>query len=429
MLKGKKIILGITGSIAAYKAAYLLRLLIKEGAEVQVLITPAGKEFITPATLSALSGRPVLGTFFETKDGTWHSHVNLGLWADVMLVAPASANTLAKMATGICDNLLLTTYLSLKCPVFIAPAMDLDMFSHPATKHNISLLIERGCKLIEPGTGVLASGLHGKGRMEEPEIIVEKLKDFFSEKENKKPLLGKRIMVTAGPTYENIDPVRFIGNYSSGKTGIALSKELVKRGAIVHLIAAHHISTKVEVIDEYKNFGFQNSNSFCENYEEVVFEEGRVVATTIKSAEEMYQAACRIFPNVDAAIMAAAVADYKPAKYSQNKIKRNGENLTIELVPNPDIAAKMGELKKPEQILIGFALETDNKEANAIKKLNSKNFDFIILNSPDSEDTGFIADTNKITIIHKNNKKQEFTLKSKKEIASDIIDELEKLFV
>lgn len=401
MLKGKKIILGITGSIAAYKAAYLLRLLKKEEAEVQVLITPAGKEFITPATLSALSGLPVLGTFFETKDGTWHSHVNLGLWADAMVIAPASANTLAKMATGICDNLLLTTYLSVRCPVFVAPAMDCDMFQHPASQKNISLLIERGCMVIEPGTGVLASGLHGKGRMEEPEVILEKLREFFSVKDKSKTLEGKRVLVTAGPTVENIDPVRFISNYSSGKTGFAIAEELVKRGAIVDLIAGP------------VNLEINNKN---------------IIRTNIISADEMYKASVELFPKCDAAILTAAVADFRPNNYSSKKIKNKNDNITIELTANLDIAAKLGEIKKPRQILAGFALETENGEQNAFKKLQTKNFNFIVLNTLSEVNKCFIDDTNKITIIDKENKIQEFTLKHKSEIASDIVDMLEKEF-
>ena len=395
-MKGKKIILGITGSIAAYKAAYLLRLLKKEEAEVQVLITPAGKEFITPATLSALSGRPVLGTFFETKDGTWNSHVDLGLWADAMIIAPASANTMAKMATGTCDNLLLTTYLSARCPVFIAPAMDLDMFSPPATQNNISLLKERGCMIIEPGTGVLASGLHGKGRMEEPEMIVEKLRDFFNKE---KSLAGKRIMIPAGPTYENIDPVRFIGNYSSGKMGFAIAEELANRGATVELIAG-----PVQL---------QVANKKLINRTDVV------------SAHEMYDKSIEIFPTVDAAIMVAAVADYAPAVKSSQKIKRKTKNIQLKLKANPDIAAAMGELKKPSQILAGFALETENAEKNAFKKLLSKGLDFIVLNSLAEQGAGFMVDTNRITIIDKENKKKEFPLKKKSEAAKDVVDTLQ----
>ena len=397
-MKGKKIILGITGSIAAYKAAFLLRLLKKEEAEVQVLITPAGKEFITPATLSALSERPVLGTFFETNDGTWHSHVNLGLWADAMIIAPASANTLAKMAMGICDNLLLTTYLSVRCPVFIAPAMDMDMFSHPATQNNLSILEEHGCTIIEPGTGVLASGLHGKGRMEEPELIVEKLRSFFAESEKKKSLYGKRIMVTAGPTYENIDPVRFIGNYSSGKMGFAIAEELAERGATVELISGPvHLSVKNALISR----------------------------TDVVSAQDMYQKSMDIFPNSDAAIMVAAVADYSPVEESSQKIKRKEGNMILELKANPDIAAKIGELKKPRQVLAGFALETDNAETNAYNKLLSKGLDFIVLNSLSEQGAGFMVDTNRITIIDKENKKREFPLKDKRDVAKDVVDMIE----
>ncbi len=398
MLQGKKIILGITGSIAAYKAAFLLRLLIKEGAEVQVLITSTGKEFITPVTLSALSGRPVLGDFFENRDGTWHSHVDLGLWADVMLIAPASANTLAKMAHGICDNLLLTTYLSAKCPVFIAPAMDLDMFAHPSTQKNIEILKSWGCQVIEPGTGVLASGLHGKGRMEEPEAIVQQLHTFFGTPDKKKSLTGKRFMITAGPTHEAIDPVRFIGNYSSGKMGFAIAEELALRGAAVDLIAGPvQMSINNPKINRYN----------------------------VVSASEMYQKACELFPLADGAIMAAAVSDFSPVKAASQKIKRTGDNLSIELKANPDIAKSMGEIKKKSQILVGFALETENEEINALAKLKSKNLDFIVLNSLASPDAGFMVDTNRITIIDRENKKIEFPLKSKKEVASDVVDYLE----
>jgi len=401
MLKGKKIILGITGSIAAYKAAYLLRLFKKEEAEVQILITPSGKEFITPATLYALSGRPVLGTFFETNDGTWHSHVDLGLWADVMIIAPATANTLAKMAMGICDNLLLTTYLSVRCPIFIAPAMDSDMFLHPASQNNISLLKERGCTVIEPGTGVLASGLHGKGRMEEPEVIVEKLKDFFKNNEKKKTLEGMRVLVTAGPTFENIDPVRYIGNYSSGKTGFAIAEELAARGAFVELIA-----------------GPVNQN----------IDNKLINRTNVISADNMYKASLEKFPKCNAAILTAAVSDFKPAHYSSQKIKRENNNLIVELKENKDIAAKLGSIKKPNQILVGFALETEKAELNAVKKLKEKNLDFIILNSLSKQNKCFGEDDNKITIIDNENKKQEFPFKCKKEIAIDIVNELENNF-
>lgn len=402
MLQGKKVILGITGSIAAYKAAFLLRLLVKEGAEVQVLITSAGKEFITPVTLSALSGRPVLGDFFENRDGTWHSHVDLGLWADVMLIAPASANTIAKMAHGICDNLLLTTYLSAKCPVFIAPAMDLDMFAHPSTQNNIEILRGWGCHVIEPGTGVLASGLHGKGRMEEPDAIMKQLHTFFATLDKKKSLTGKRFMITAGPTHEAIDPVRFIGNYSSGKMGFAIAEELAMRGAMVDLIAGPvQMSINNPKINRYN----------------------------VVSASEMYQKASELFPLTDGAIMAAAVSDFSPVKTASQKIKRTGDNLSIELKANPDIAKSMGVIKKKDQILVGFALETENEEINALAKLKSKNLDFIVLNSLASPDSGFMVDTNRITIIDRENKKVEFPLKSKREVASDIVDYLELILV
>lgn len=395
MLKGKKIILGITGSIAAYKSAYLLRLLVKEGAEVQVIMTKAGKEFITPVTMSALSGRPVLGEFFESSDGTWHSHVDLGLWADLMLVAPASANTMGKMASGICDNLLLTTYLSAKCPVFIAPAMDLDMFRHPANQDNIKKLKEYGATIIEPGTGELASGLCGKGRMEEPENIVERLKAFFSDED--RSLEGKKILITAGPTYEKIDPVRFIGNYSSGKMGFALAEEAARRGAEVTLVTgpsqlktSHPSVTRVDV----------------------------------ESARQMKEACEKYFPSADAAVMSAAVADYTPETVADNKMKRTGDDLVIKLKPTTDIAAMLGKSKRDDQVLVGFALETSEGRKNAVEKLKRKNLDFIVLNSLEDEGAGFMGDTNKITIINKENKTEEFPLKSKQEVASDIIDHL-----
>lgn len=400
MLKGKKIILGITGSIAAYKAAFLLRLLVKEGADVQVVLTPAGKEFITPVTLSALSGRPVLGAFFENRDGTWHSHVDLGLWADLMLIAPASANTLAKMATGICDNLLLTTFLSAKCPVFIAPAMDLDMFAHPATQKNIEILQGWGCKVVEPGTGVLASGLHGKGRMEEPEAILKIIQTHFQSSEKKKSLTGKRIMITAGPTHEAIDPVRFIGNHSSGKMGFAIAEELAARGAKVDLIAG-----PVQIFTSHENI----------NRIDVV------------SARQMFEKATEIFPYANAAVMAAAVSDFSPVATARQKIKRTGQSIMLELKPNPDIAKSMGESKKPGQFLVGFALETEHEETNAIRKLKSKNLDFIVLNSLAFPGSGFMTDTNRITIFGKENKKVEYPLKSKKDAAKDIVDYLEKI--
>lgn len=397
MLSGKKIILGVTGSIAAYKSALLLRLLVKEGAQVQVLITSAGKEFITPVTLSALSGRPVLGDFFENRDGTWHSHVDLGLWADLFIIAPASANTMGKMVAGICDNLLITTYLSARCPVFVAPAMDLDMFQHPTTSRNMQTLASWGCMIIEPGTGDLASGLSGKGRMEEPEVILEKIKDFFITTPQEKKLAGKRIMVTAGPTLESIDPVRFIGNHSSGKMGTSISEVLANQGAMIDLVTG---PINIEV-----------THPNIKRYDVV-------------SAQQMYEQCLQLFPNVDAAIMSAAVSDYTPSNPSPSKIKRNSDNWTIEMKANPDIAAQMGKMKKENQVLVGFALETDNEEANAIKKLKRKNLDFIVLNSLKVRGAGFATDTNQITIIDRQNKKTEFPLKNKKEVAYDIVNYL-----
>lgn len=398
MLKGKKVILGITGSIAAYKAVYLLRLLVKEGAEVQVIITPAGKEFITSVTLSALSGKPVLSDFFANKDGTWHSHVDLGLWADIMVVAPASANTMGKMANAICDNLLITTYLSAKCPVLVAPAMDLDMYAHPANQRNIDQLRQFGAHIVEPGTGELASGLEGKGRMEEPENIVEKIRGIL-ETEKKKSLTGKKVLVTAGPTFENIDPVRFIGNYSSGKMGFAIAEALAERGAQVELIAGPVI---IDVLHP------------------------RIKRTNVVSAIEMDEACHNIFPDCDAAIFSAAVADYAPEIMAADKIKRSSDEMTIRLKANPDIAAGIGAIKKAHQVTVGFALETSNEEANALSKIERKNFDFIVLNSPNQAGEGFMTDTNRITIIDKDHKKESFPLKSKKEVAYDIVAALEK---
>lgn len=401
MLKGKKIVLGVTGSIAAYKAAVLLRLLVKQGAEVQVLITSAGKEFITPVTLSALSGKPVLGDFFENRDGTWNSHVDLGLWADVMLIAPATANTMGKMVMGICDNLLVTTYLSARCPVFVAPAMDLDMFQHPSTLRNMETLRSWGCEIIEPTMGELASGLQGKGRMEEPEAIVGRLETFFSDAEKKKSLRGKRIMVTAGPTYEAIDPVRFIGNYSSGKMGFAVAEALADRGAQVDLIAGPvPITTAHPLINRIN----------------------------VTSAVEMLAVCEKYFPLCNAAIMSAAVSDYKPEQANALKIKRSGEPLVLNLVPNPDIAREMGQIKQKGQILAGFALETNNEAANALKKLRAKNLDFIVLNSLAVKGAGFMSDTNQISIISSENKTAHYPLKSKTEVARDIVDYLETLF-
>lgn len=393
-LEGKKIILGITGSIAAYKAAILLRLLVKEGADVQVVITAAGKEFITPVTLSALSGKPVISEFFGANDGTWHSHVDLGLWADAMIVAPATASTISKMANGIADNMLVTTYMSAKCPVFVAPAMDLDMFAHPSTQKNIEVLKSCGNHIIDPGEGELASGLEGKGRMEEPENIIETLVDFFNRK---KKLLNKTVLVTAGPTFEKIDPVRFIGNYSSGKMGYAIAEELANQGAVVYLV-----SGPVSVSTANK----------------------QIKVIPVESAEEMYNETIHFFSHCDAAIMTAAVADFTPVSPENKKTKRGKENWNIELKPTKDIAASLGKLKKDNQVLVGFALETNDEEANAQLKLHKKNLDFIVLNSLKDAGAGFRGDTNKITIIDKNNNHQSFELKTKKEVAVDIVEKL-----
>lgn len=393
MLKGKKIVLGITGSIAAYKACQIIRLLVKAGAEVQVVITPAGKEFITPITLSALTQKPVVSEFFSQRDGTWHSHVALGLWADAMLVAPCTASTLGKMAHGVADNMLITTYLSMKAPVFIAPAMDLDMYAHPTTQQNLDTLRSFGNHIIEPQSGFLASGLEGKGRMEEPEQIVETLDAFFSEDGD---LKGKRIMITAGPTYEKIDPVRFIGNYSSGKMGFALAEECARRGASVTLIAG-----PVSLQTQQKN----------------------IRRIDVESCEQMYQAAVSEYPQCDAAILCAAVADFRPADVADQKIKREGDDLVLRLIPTYDIAAKLGQMKTDRQRLVGFALETNDEEVNAEGKLQRKNFDFIVLNSLQNEGTCFRTDENQVTIISREGKKQ-FDKKPKSEVAQDIIDEL-----
>ena len=393
-LKGKHIILGISGSIAAYKAAVLLRLLVKEGAEVQVVITPAGKEFITPVTLSALSGKPVISEFFGTSDGTWNSHVDLGLWADLMLIAPATATTLGKMANGIADNMLITTYLSAKCPVMIAPAMDLDMFVHPSTQRNLNILKEYGHVILDPATGELASGLEGKGRMEEPAHIMEKVVDLLSRK---KKLLNKTFLVTAGPTHEKIDPVRFIGNYSSGKMGYAIAEELAAEGAKVILVSGPVTVTT------------QSSN---------------IKVIHVESAAEMYDASIQAFQTADGAVMCAAVADFTPAVQASEKSKRGKESWSLELLPTKDIAAMLGSVKKAGQILVGFALETTDELSNAQKKLEKKNLDFIVLNSLNDKGAGFGADTNKITIIEKGNKKQDFELKPKKEVARDIVEKI-----
>ena len=457
MLKGKKIVLGITGSIAAYKACLIIRGLVKAGAEVQVVITPAGKEFITPITLSALTHKPVISEFFAQRDGTWNSHVDLGLWADAMLIAPCTASTLGKMANGIADNMLITTYLSMKAPVFIAPAMDLDMYKHPSTQENMKRLVSFGNHIIEPASGFLASGLEGKGRMEEPEIIVEKLDKFFrgekleerlgeapskmrgnsgeygawqnhaqqenldkqeshaqqenlDKQESQDGLLtGKKVLITAGPTYEKIDPVRFIGNYSSGKMGFALAEECARRGAEVTLVAGP-VSLK------------------CSE---------AIHRIDVESCEEMYQAATEAFKSSDAAILCAAVADFRPEQQAKEKIKRESqgeapskmrgnsgdEGLTLKLVANPDIAAALGKMKTEKQVMVGFALETNDEESNAKKKLEKKNLDFIVLNSLQNKGTCFQSDENQISIISKEGQR-DYEKKSKQEVARDIVEEL-----
>lgn len=393
-LEGKHIILGVTGSIAAYKAAYLLRGLVKEGAEVQVVMTPAAKEFITPVTMSALSDKPVASEFFAANDGTWHSHVDMGQWADLMLFAPVTAATLGKMANGIADNLLVTTYLSAKCPVYIAPAMDLDMFGHPSTTKNLEILRSYGNIILEPGEGELASGLHGKGRMQEPEQIVEEVVVFFH---SKKKLLNKKVLVTAGPTFEKIDPVRFIGNYSSGKMGFALARELADQGAEVTLVAG-----PVHLKINHPN----------------------VHRIDVESAKQMHDTCLEHFPNVDAAVMCAAVADYRPKEIADRKLKRTEASMNIELEANPDIAAALGKLKTSKQLLVGFALETNDERQNAVGKIQKKNLDFIVLNSLQDQGAGFGVDTNKITILSKDNNAQEFELKQKVEVAADIVRKL-----
>lgn len=392
-LQGKKIVLGITGSIAAYKAAVLIRLLIKKGAEVQVVITPAGKEFITPITLSALTSKPVISEFFAQRDGSWHSHVALGQWADAMLVAPATASSIGKMAHGIADNMLITTYLSMKAPVFVAPAMDLDMFAHPSTTANLNTLRSYGNHIIEPAEGELASHLVGKGRMEEPENIVAYLERYFTQRDE---LAGKKIVITAGPTYEKIDPVRFIGNYSSGKMGFALAEECAARGAEVTLVAGpvqmKTVHPAIRRID-------------------------------VESCAEMYEATTAAFTEANAAILCAAVADFTPETTADTKIKREGDDLVLRLKPTHDIAAALGRMKQPHQHLVGFALETNDETAHAQDKLRRKNLDFIVLNSLRDAGAGFRHDTNKVTIISESDIK-EYPLKSKTEVAKDIVDEL-----
>lgn len=402
-LEGKHIVVGITGSIAAYKTCSLIRLFVKAGAEVQVVITPAGKEFITPVTLSALTSNPVISEFFAQRDGSWHSHVALGLWADAMVVAPCTASTIGKMAHGIADNMLITTYLSMKAPVFVAPAMDLDMYKHPSTQANMEKLKEYGNLIVEPASGFLASGLEGKGRMEEPEVIIDYLDKYFdllgsqesADETSLQDLKGKKVMITAGPTYEKIDPVRFIGNYSSGKMGFALAEECLRRGAEVTLVAGP-VSLS------------------CSN---------AIHRIDVESCEEMYQAATANFTQSDAAILCAAVADFRPAEVADKKIKREKDDLMLRLVPNHDIAAALGKMKAANQRIVAFALETNDEETNAQKKRIKKNADFIVLNSTRIPGTTFGTDDNQITIISEKGKK-EYEKKPKAEVARDIIDEL-----
>lgn len=391
-LHGKHIIAGVTGSIAAYKSAMLVRLLVKEGAEVKVMMTPLAKQFITPLTMATLSRNPVLADFFDPENGAWNSHIDMGLWADALLIAPATANTISKMATGTADNLLLTTYLSARCPVFAAPAMDMDMFCHAATTQNLQTLRTRGVHIIEPSTGELASGLDGKGRMEEPEVILRYLINALQPGD----CTGKKVLVTAGPTYEPIDPVRFLGNHSSGRMGYALAEELAKRGAEVILISGpSSLQTGHPAIRRINTM----------------------------TAGEMYRAATEHFPNVDAAIMAAAVSDFTPAAVQQEKIKEK-RGFDLKLIPAKDIAAELGAMKRPDQVLAGFALETNNETEHAMKKMNRKKFDFIVLNSLNDAGAGFGCATNKITIIGKDGQSECFDLKLKEKVAGDIVDKL-----
>lgn len=441
-LSGKHIVLGITGSIAAYKSCLIIRALVKKGAEVQVVITPAGKEFITPITLSALSRHPVISDFFSQRDGTWHSHVDLSLWADAMLIAPCTASSLGKMAHGVADNMLVTTYLSMKAPVFIAPAMDLDMYQHPSTQANINTLKGYGNRFVEPTSGFLASGLEGKGRMQEPDLIVEELEHFFADplkdmtqegaqgqeettqkdtldqeettqkgaqdqermtqetaqKEKMLPLAGKRILITAGPTYERIDPVRFIGNFSSGKMGFSIAEECRRRGAEVTLVAG---PTALQ----------------CD---------AAIRRVNVESAQEMYEACLPAFDTADAAILSAAVADFTPEQKAESKIKREADDLVLRLRPTHDIAKTLGQRKRPGQRLVCFALETNDEEANARGKLERKNADFVVLNSTRIPGTTFNADDNQIAVVTREGVRS-YPKKSKQEVASDIIDVLQGL--
>ena len=396
-LKGKRIVLGITGSIAAYKACVLIRELIKAGAEVQAVMTPSAKEFITPLTISTLTHKPVISEFFDRRDGSWHSHVDIGLWADAMIIAPATASSIAKMANGVADNMLITTYLSMRAPVFVAPAMDVDMFSHTATQKNIKTLRSYGNIIIEPETGELASGLEGKGRMEEPAVIAKSLEAYFKSQNQ---LKGKRVLITAGPTYEKIDPVRFIGNYSSGKMGYALAEECAERGV------------EVELVSGPVSINLNRAN---------------IHITKVESAAQMYAAAVNAFPKTDIAILCAAVADFTPRETKDVKIKREKGDMAIQLVPTKDIAAELGRMKKESQFMVGFALETNDETNNAINKLKAKKLDFIVLNSLNDKGAGFSVDTNKITIIS-DTSKYEYSLKPKREVAKDIIDKICELY-
>lgn len=398
MLKGKHIIVGVTGSIAAYKSAMLVRSLVKQGAEVKVIMTDTAKKFITPLTLATLSKNPVLVEFFDPENGQWNSHVSLGLWADLYLIAPATAASLSKMANGVADNLLVTTYLSSRCPVFVAPAMDLDMFAHPSTQKSLEILRQRGVTIVEPAAGELASGLDGKGRMEEPEKIVEQVVKFFGRKAT---LAGKRVLITSGPTREPIDPVRYLTNDSSGKMATAIARQMAFRGAQVTVVSGPAVvkpeQKDIEVID-------------------------------VVTAEQMYQSTIEQYnKGADIVVLCAAVADYTPAKKSSVKMKKREDNLTIELLPTKDIAAEIGKIKRQGDILVGFALETDNETSNAQSKLERKNLDMIVLNSLRDPGAGFAGDTNKINIFFRNGDSESFPLKSKSAVAEDIVDNIEKL--
>lgn len=398
MLAGKHVLLGITGSIAAYKAAYIVRMLVKEGAEVKVLMTAAAKQFITPLTLATLSRNPILTEFFDPENGQWNSHVSLGMWADVFLIAPASANTLAKMASGVADNLLLTTYLSARCPVMAAPAMDLDMYAHPATQEALRILRSRGVEIVEAASGELASGLDGKGRMEDPETIVDRVRVLLGRRES---LRGRRALVTSGPTREAIDPVRFISNHSSGKMASAIAVELARRGADVTVVS-----------------GPAPVKPSCAG----------VSVVDVTSAGEMYSAALEEYGRgCDITVLCAAVADFTPAAPSGSKIKKNGESMMLELVPTRDIAAAIGERRRPGEVVVGFALETDNAHDNAQDKLRRKNMDMIVLNSMRDPGAGFGVDTNRVTLFFRDGGSEELPLESKTAVASDIVDRIEKL--